>query len=84
MAGEEKNDPAEGSRESKDDAATSWFALVGIGFEFLAAICLCGAVGFWADRRWNTFPWLMIAGVIVGFVAGLTMIVRAGHKAFKD
>jgi F0F1-type ATP synthase assembly protein I len=84
MAREPEHDPAGRNAGSKNDEAVSWFALVGIGFEFVAAICLCGAVGWWADRRWNTFPWLMIAGGIVGFASGLTMIVRAGHNAFKD
>lgn len=83
MAAEHPNERAGQSAESGNDAV-SGFGLVGIGFEFVAAICLCGAIGFWADRHWNTFPWLMIAGGIVGFASGLTMIVRAGHKAFKD
>jgi F0F1-type ATP synthase assembly protein I len=84
MAGKGENDRAERGAKSQNDDAVNWFGLVGIGFEFVAAICLCGAVGFWADRHWNTFPWLMIAGGVVGFASGLTMIVRAGHKAFKD
>lgn len=84
MPGEGENDPARRGAEPDKDDAVSWFALVGIGFEFVAAICVCGAIGFWADRRWNTFPWLMIAGGVVGFASGLTMIVRAGHNAFKD
>lgn len=29
-------------------------------------------LGVWADRTWGTTPWLMIAGIILGFtVAGL-------------
>lgn len=84
MPGEDENDPAgKGTGPGKDDA-TGWFALVGIGFEFVAAICVCGAVGFWVDSHLNTFPWLMIGGGVVGFASGLTIIVQAGHKAFKD
>ena len=89
MAGEPEQAPQDrpGDRPSESrtsDGAAGGFGLVGIGFEFLATICLLGAAGWWADRRWNTFPWLMIAGGAVGFAAGLTMIVRAGKSAFKD
>lgn len=89
MAGEPEQAPqdrlGDGPSEPRtSDGAAGGFGLVGIGFEFLATICLLGAVGWWADRRWNTFPWLMIAGGAVGFAAGLAMIVRAGKSAFKD
>jgi F0F1-type ATP synthase assembly protein I len=25
-------------------------------------------IGFWLDRKWNTSPWLVIAGACVGFL----------------
>jgi ATP synthase protein I len=84
MAGEPEQDPSGRPSESQGDDGVGWFALVGIGFEFIVAICLGGAIGWWLDRRWNSFPWLMLIGGAIGFAAGLTMIVRAGHSAFKD
>lgn len=61
-----------------------WYGLIGIGFEFLATICLMGAVGFYLDRRFGTSPWLLIGGGAVGFAVGLTLVIRAGLGAFKD
>lgn len=29
------------------------------------------ALGYWADRSWNTYPWLVITGAVFGF--GLMM-----------
>ncbi|HXE51856.1 MAG TPA: AtpZ/AtpI family protein [Tepidisphaeraceae bacterium] len=64
-------------------APAAW-GLIGIGFEFLATICVMGAIGWYLDRRWNTFPWLLIAGCAVGFAGGLMMMIRAARQAFKD
>ncbi|HEY2587704.1 MAG TPA: AtpZ/AtpI family protein [Tepidisphaeraceae bacterium] len=60
------------------------YGLLGIGFEFLASICVFGAIGWWVDRRLNTFPWLTLAGGALGFAAGLTLLIRAARSAFKD
>ncbi len=60
------------------------YGLIGIGFEFLAAICLFGLIGWWVDGRLKTFPWLTILGGAVGFAAGLRLMVRAAGRAFKD
>ena len=67
-----------------DAAAARRYGLLGIGFEFVAAICLFGAIGWWIDRRVNSFPWLTLVGAAVGFAVGLTMLIRAGRNAFKD
>lgn len=29
------------------------------------------ALGYWADKSWNTYPWLIITGAMIGF--GLMM-----------
>jgi ATP synthase protein I len=63
---------------------TGWFAMIGIGFEFLAAIVVMGALGWWLDRKLGTSPWLLLAGGAVGFAAGLTLMIRAASQTFKD
>ena len=80
----EPGQPPDAPRGAADDSPMRAYALLGIGFEFLAAICLFGAIGWWADRRLNTFPWLTLAGGALGFAAGLTMLIRAARGAFKD
>ena len=79
----ETSSPDAGRPEARQGVA-GWYALIGIGFEFLAAICLMGAIGFYLDRRLGTSPWLLIVGGAVGFAAGLTLVIRAGLGAFKD
>ena len=59
-------------------------AVAGLGMEFAIAVGLF-ALGGWAlDRHWQTSPWLLVAGVVLGFALGLYMLIRAGKQAFKD
>lgn len=33
-------------------------------------------VGWWLDSKWNTAPWLMIVGIVLGFLVVILEIVR--------
>ena len=71
-------------REEKEQSLTrQFYRMSGVGLEFAIAICLCGGVGYWLDRTFNTLPWLLLAGLAVGFAAGLFLLVRAGRESFK-
>ena len=86
MAQRKPNDP-EGPRSRPDargEDMSSWFRLAGIGFEFIVAVGLFGAIGWWLDRTFNTGPWLMISGFGVGFAVGLFLMVRAAKQMFRD
>lgn len=94
MAGAAGQDPGhdrpDRAPEQEPDGPTSdggtlrAYGLLGIGFEFLASICVFGAIGWWVDHRLNTFPWLTLTGGALGFAVGLTMLIRAARSAFKD
>lgn len=56
----------------------------GLGVEFIAAIAVCTAGGYGLDRWLNTGPWLLIAGVGLGFTVGLVQLVRGAKKIFHD
>ena len=60
-----------------------WVALSGLGFEFLTAVLLPGAAGWWLDTKLGTAPWLMLIGGLIGFAAGLVLLLRASRDAFK-
>ena len=48
-----------------------------IGSEMLAALLVAGAMGYGLDRLFGTLPWLMLAGIGLGFAAGLLNVQRA-------
>jgi F0F1-type ATP synthase assembly protein I len=62
---------------------SSWHAMAGIGIEFVVAVGLFVAIGWWLDGKWNTSPWLLITGCGLGFAIGLMQMVRAAQKMMK-
>jgi F0F1-type ATP synthase assembly protein I len=70
---------------SKKDASTlqALASLAGIGFEFLAAVLLPGALGWWLDQKFGSAPWIMLSGGVFGFAAGLYLMLRAANRAMK-
>lgn len=84
MAGEPQHEEPDRPLGPENQNVGRQFSLIGIGFEFLASVCLFGLIGWWADGRLHTFPWLLIAGVGLGFAAGLMMMIRAARNAFRD
>ena len=47
----------------------------GIGLMLVAAVVLFTVAGYGLDRWLDTGPWLMVAGVFVGFAVGLAYLV---------
>lgn len=68
-----------------DDASTLRYigAATTVGFEFLATILLPGGLGYWLDGRFDTRPWLMIAGGVFGFGVGLYRMLKSSAAAMK-
>lgn len=53
-------------------------------WQFIAAVGVMTWVGHWADGRFGTSPWLMVAGALLGFLAGswafAKVVLRMGQK----
>jgi F0F1-type ATP synthase assembly protein I len=62
----------------------SWYRLIGLGFEFFVSVLACGAIGWWLDGRFKTEPWLMVVGAVIGFAAGLWMMIQAALESFRN
>jgi F0F1-type ATP synthase assembly protein I len=76
--------PAARPGDDDEKVAGQWQRLAGVGFEFIAAIMLLGALGWYLDSRLGWRPWLMMAGGAIGFGVGLFLLVRAGLGSFRD
>jgi len=58
------------------------FRYAGVGMQFSATIGVFALIGHGLDRWLGTDPWLMIAGVFLGFGGGLySMILRLGPSS---
>lgn len=48
-----------------------------------AVLVGCG-FGFWVDSRWETGPWGVLVGVVIGFAAMVLRLVRLGKELNPD
>ena len=60
-----------------------WYRMAGVGTEFVAAIGVLGAVGWFLDRWLGSSPWLLITGFGLGFAVGLWLMYKAARNSFK-
>lgn len=86
--GGEQKPPDESAKRrsaSSGDAADSaqWHQMAGIGVEFVAAVGVFTAIGWYADKKLGTGPWLLIAGCGVGFVGGLWNMIKAAQRMMR-
>ncbi len=48
----------------------------GLGVQFAASVGLFALAGRWLDGRLDTSPWLLLAGVFLGFGLGLYSMLK--------
>ena len=44
--------------------------------QYAATIALMAALGWWADGKLGSSPWLLIGGALVGFLAATYSLIR--------
>lgn len=49
---------------------------IGLGIQLAAAVVLMFFLGRWLDERWGTTPWMMLAGLLFGTIAGMVHFIR--------
>lgn len=58
--------------------------MMGVGVQFTATLLLFLFGGKWLDERLGTSPWLLLAGVFLGFVLGVLWLYRRLTWDSKD
>lgn len=53
-------------------------------FEAVGAVLLGCGVGFFVDDRWETAPWGVLIGAVIGFAAMVLRLVRLGKELHPD
>lgn len=48
--------------------------------EAVVAIPIATGIGYWADTRFDTSPWLLLAGTAIGFTSFVLRLVRLGRQ----
>ena len=44
------------------------------------AILIAGGIGYWADGRFGTSPWLLLLGFVIGFGSFVLRLFRLGRR----
>ncbi len=69
---------------AKEDSVTRQLgSFASVGLEFLLAILLPGALGYWLDTKWHTTPWLMLVGGAFGFAVGLYKMLQTAKRTMR-
>ena len=53
-------------------------------FEAVGAVLVACGFGYLADSRWDSSPWGVLIGAVVGFAAMVLRLVRLGKELHPD
>jgi len=60
------------------------YEVIAASIQLAAAVILMLLLGRWLDGRLGTAPWLMLAGLAIGFAAGFYSFLRSVQKLAKN
>jgi F0F1-type ATP synthase assembly protein I len=67
-----------------DPNQQNWGKYLGIGLEIAVGVALGYLIGAWVDRRWNSSPWGVLAGTMIGLAGGLDLLIRDAIRMNRD
>jgi F0F1-type ATP synthase assembly protein I len=53
-------------------------------FEAVGSVLISCAAGWWVDSRWDTAPWGLLVGTVIGFAAMVLRLLRLGKELHPD
>ena len=75
-AAKAKRAPPQRSEEAHSQAEVAWRMVI----ELVAGIVIGGAIGYGLDALLGTRPWLLIVFVLLGFAAGINVMMRTARE----
>jgi F0F1-type ATP synthase assembly protein I len=63
----------------QDDA--NFGKLATLGLEVAAGAGLGALIGHWIDRKWNSDPWGVMIGTLLGCAAGVYLLIKGAINA---
>ncbi|MCL4199049.1 MAG: AtpZ/AtpI family protein [Phycisphaerales bacterium] len=72
----DKPSPKNQARRPRSAPSITLWRLSGLWVEILASIVGLGLVGYGMDRWLKIFPWLTVAGVILGVIGGMYNAIK--------
>jgi F0F1-type ATP synthase assembly protein I len=69
--------PSDPRQPAGREPAANFGRYAGLGIQYALTIALLAGIGAWLDGKWETTPWCLVVGAVLGFVAGFVNLVRA-------
>ena len=66
--------------DQKEQAANPQGAAYQGALEAVFAILIAGGIGYWADGRFGTSPWMLLLGFVIGFASFVLRLFRLGRR----
>ena len=76
MAKNKRGFPLGRSARSLQENATRSGPVAGASYTLVGGIILLGGLGYFADERFGTAPWLLVAGLALGILVGFYELVK--------
>lgn len=64
----------------KDPSHKKYIQYIGLGAELAVALSAPVLLGHWLDLKWDTSPWMLLAGILLGLV----FMIRIFMKVIKN
>ena len=69
-------------KHDSDDA--NWGRYAGVGLEVAVGVGLGAAIGYWLDKRFDTRPWCLVCGSMLGLAGGMYLLIKEVMKLNRD
>ncbi len=63
-----------------DNKEVSWFLALSGGVELAVSVLGLSWLGWWADKKLNSYPWFLVCGALLGTTVGIYGIIRSSNK----
>ncbi|MFH0983728.1 MAG: AtpZ/AtpI family protein [Planctomycetota bacterium] len=70
-------------RDKPPKRVSSWMRYAGVGIDCAAAMAGFALIGYWIDRHYQTKPWGLVIGAVLGLVGGTYNLIRVSLAAFR-
>ena len=60
-----------------------WLGLLQVGMALVGCIALGYFLGAWLDRKWESSPWGVVGGVVLGSLGGFVHLFRTISRTTK-
>ena len=69
--------------QKNDRIPPNLYRYMGIGMECALAVIVMAGVGLWIDHRYETQPWGILIGALLGIAGGMYLLIKTALRLGK-